>query len=435
MKIWQKENESKQGMPAILEKFTIGRDNEFDLLLAEHDVIGSLAHTKMLAHIGLLTEEELKEVQSGLYNILEDIQNGNFQIEEGVEDIHSQVEFTLTKSIGESGKKIHSGRSRNDQVLLDIKLFLRAEVKDIAEQVKILFDRFIVLSEENKDKLLPGYTHFQMAMPSSFGLWFGAYAESLAEDMDMLATAYRFCNKNPLGSGAGYGSSFPLDREMTTKLLGFETLHYNVIDAQMSRGKTEKWVAVALASVAATMSKFAYDVCLYMSANYGFISFPDNLTTGSSIMPHKKNPDVFELIRGKCNRIQSLPNELTLLTNNLPSGYHRDMQLTKEIIFPGLSDLKACLGACTYMLGYIHLKDNILGDKKYSDIFSVERVNEYVLQGMPFREAYKKVGEEIVSGAFIPPAKLHHSHAGSMGNLCNDKIKEQMDKAMQGIGI
>ncbi len=433
MKIWQKENESKQGMPAILEKFTIGRDNEFDLLLAEHDVIGSLAHTKMLAHIGLLTEEELKQVESGLYNILEDIQNGNFHIEEGVEDIHSQVEFTLTKQIGESGKKIHSGRSRNDQVLLDIKLFLRSEVKDIAGQVKTLFDRFIVLSEENKDKLLPGYTHFQMAMPSSFGLWFGAYAESLAEDMDMLATAYRFCNKNPLGSGAGYGSSFPLDREMTTKLLGFETLHYNVIDAQMSRGKTEKWVAVAIAAVAATMSKFAYDVCLYMSANYGFISFPDNLTTGSSIMPHKKNPDVFELIRGKCNRIQSLPNELTLLTNNLPSGYHRDMQLTKEIIFPGLSDLKACLEACTYMLGYIHLKDNILGDKKYSDIFSVERVNEYVLQGMPFREAYKKVGEEIASGAFTPPSKLNHTHAGSMGNLCNDKIKEQMDKAMQDI--
>ena len=433
MKIWEKENSAKQGMPALLEKFTIGRDNEFDLLLAEHDVIGSLAHTKMLAHIGLLTEEELSQVQGGLYKILEEIQAGNFVIEDGVEDIHSQVEFTLTKLLGEGGKKIHSGRSRNDQVLLDIKLFLRAELKDIAGQVKMLFDRLIVLSEENKDKLLPGYTHFQMAMPSSFGLWFGAYAESLAEDMEMVATAYRFCNKNPLGSGAGYGSSFPLDREMTTKLLGFESLHYNVINAQMSRGKTEKWVATALSAVAATLSKFSYDVCLYMSANFGFIGFPDNLTTGSSIMPHKKNPDVFELIRGKCNRIQSLPNELTLLTNNLPSGYHRDMQLTKEIIFPGLAELKNCLEACTYMLQHIHVKDNILADKKYSDIFSVERVNEYVLQGMPFREAYKKVGEEIANGTFTPPSTLNHTHAGSIGNLCNDKVQEQMERVMKGI--
>ena len=433
MKIWQKGNEEKESMPAFLEKFTIGKDAEFDLLLAEHDVTGSLAHTKMLAHIGLLTQEELVQIQDGLNDILKEIRSGNFKIENGIEDIHSQVEFTLTKRIGETGKKIHSGRSRNDQVLLDIKLYLRSEIKNISYSVKELFDTLIALSDTNKDNLLPGYTHFQMAMPSSFGLWFGAYAESLSEDMEMLATAYGLCNKNPLGSGAGYGSSFPLDREMVTSLLGFESMHYNVINAQMSRGKTEKWVATGLAAIAATLSKLSYDVCLYMSADFGFITFPDHLTTGSSIMPHKKNPDVFELIRGKCNRIQSLPNELTLLINNLPSGYHRDLQLTKEIIFPGIQEMKDCLEACTYMLKNIQVKKDILKDEKYSHIFSVEKVNEYVLKGESFREAYKKVGEEIAAGKFTAPANIHHTHEGSIGNLCSDKIAERMEKVMKKI--
>ena len=431
MKIWEKNTDNTSKMPEFLEAFTIGKDQEFDLNLAEHDVIGSLAHAEMLAKIELLSAEELHAIKSALNNILLLIKAGKFQIEKGVEDVHSQIEFMLTERIGEAGKKIHSGRSRNDQVLLDIKLFLRSELKVIANLVETLFNVFIDLSEKHKQQLLPGYTHFQMAMPSSFGLWFGAYAESLTEDMHQLLAAYSLCNKNPLGSGAGYGSSFPLDRALVSELLGFETTHYNVINAQMSRGKTEKWVAISLAAFAATLSRFSYDVCLYMSANYGFIHFPDHLTTGSSIMPHKKNPDIFELIRAKCNRIQSLPNELTLLINNLPSGYHRDMQLTKEILFPGIKELKDCLEACIYVIPQIMVEQDLLTDIKYKDLFSVEKVNQYVLSGISFRDAYKKVAEELGNGTFTPPLELHHTHLGSIGNLANDQIKTQMQEVIK----
>jgi argininosuccinate lyase len=384
----------------------------------------------MLASTGLLTMDELGQIQTGLHEILAEIKSGSFIIEEEVEDIHSQVELSLTQRIGEAGKKIHSGRSRNDQVLLDIKLYLRAEIEAIATQTQTLFELLLQLSEENKDKLMPGYTHMQVAMPSSFGLWFGAYAENLAEDMQMLLAAYRLCNKNPLGSGAGFGSSFPLDREMTTQLLGFGDMHYNVINAQMSRGKTEKWVATGMAAIAATLSKFAYDMVLYMGGDFSFISFPDALTTGSSIMPHKKNPDVFELIRAKCNRLQAVPNELALLTNNLPSGYHRDFQLSKECLFPAIAEMKACLELSIFMLSHIQVRDHLLDQKKYSTLFSVEKVNQYVFEGLPFREAYKKVAEEIASGTFEAPSTLNHTHAGSIGNLCNDEIRKQMDKVI-----
>lgn len=437
MKIWQKgpSPTTQSGFPPLLEKFTIGNDNAYDMLMAEHDVLGSLAHVKMLAHIGLVSQAELVEMTTGLEGILAEIRQGQFSISEGVEDIHSQVEFLLTQRIGESGKKIHTGRSRNDQVLLDIKLFLRTETKQIANLAFQLFETLQSLSEQHKESLLPGYTHFQMAMPSSFGLWFGAYAESLAEDMEMLATAYQFCNKNPLGSGAGYGSSFPLNREMVSELLGFDELHYNVVNAQMSRGKTEKWVAIAIAALAATLSRFAYDVCLYTSANYGFVSFPDNLTTGSSIMPHKRNPDVFELIRAKCNLLQAIPNEITLLCNNLPSGYHRDMQLTKECLFPALTTLKDCLEVCNFMLGHIGINPNIMNGNEYNVLFSVERVNELVLQGIPFRDAYVMVGNEIANNTVPAQTKLNHSHTGSMGNLANQAIKGMMLKAMERMGI
>jgi argininosuccinate lyase len=432
MKLWQKETDLEK-LPAFLEEFTIGSDKEFDLLLAKYDVEGSLAHAKMLASIGLLSREEVKDLEEALHNILQTIEKGRFSIDEGVEDVHSQIELLLTRKLGETGKKIHSGRSRNDQVLLDIKLFLRTELKEIAKAVKQLFEGLLTLSEQHKDKLMPGYTHFQVAMPSSFGLWFSAYAESLAEDMGMLTAAYALCNKNPLGSAAGYGSSFPLDREMVTKSLGFKQEHINVINAQMSRGKTEKWVSVALSAIAATLSKLSYDIILYSSANYGFISFPDSLTTGSSIMPHKKNPDVFELIRARCNRIQSLPNELTILTNNLPSGYHRDMQLTKEILFPALKTMKSCLAAADFMLTHIQINPDILADEKYDYLFSVEKVNEYVLQGVPFREAYKKVAEEIKLGIFEPPKEVLHTHKGSIGSLCLDEIREMFEKAMTSL--
>ncbi|KAB2913324.1 MAG: argininosuccinate lyase [Bacteroidetes bacterium] len=425
MKLWQKDTQQTADW---IETFTVGRDREFDLLLAEHDVLGSIAHTSMLQSIGLLTEVELNSILKGLHAILDEIRNGTFTIDASAEDIHSQIELLLTQRIGENGKKIHSGRSRNDQVLLDLKLYLRAELKHVSQEVKALFDTLIHLSETHKSKLLPGYTHLQLAMPSSFGLWFGAYAESLVDDMEMVQAAYNICNKNPLGSGAGYGSSFPLDRELTTKLLGFETLNYNVVYAQMTRGKSEKAVATALASVAATLSKFAYDVCLYMNQNFGFIRFPDELTTGSSIMPHKKNPDVFELIRAKCNRIQAVPNELTLLINNLPSGYHRDMQITKEALFPAITELLNCLTTCRLMLQHIVIKDDILTDEKYIHLFSVERVNELVLQGTPFRDAYKQEGKEIEEGSFKAPTQLNHTHAGSMGNLCNDEIEREMGK-------
>ncbi len=423
MKLWQKENNKSS---ELIEKFTVGKDNELDLVLAEFDVLGSIAHTHMLESIGLLTKKELFSIHTELKNILNEIKKGKFKIDAGVEDIHSQIELMLTKRIGEAGKKIHSGRSRNDQVLVDIKLYIRYELKEIVKQVSNLFDQLLKLSEQHKNKLLPGYTHFQIAMPSSFGLWFGAYAESLTDDMELLVAAYNVANKNPLGSGAGYGSSFPLNRSMTTKLLEFETMNHNVVYAQMTRGKTEKVAAVAMASVAATLSKLAYDVCLYMNQNFGFITFPDNLTTGSSIMPHKKNPDVFELIRAKCNKLQALPNELTLLINNLPSGYHRDMQLTKESLFPAIAELKNCLLTTEFMLQHIKVKDDILKDEKYKHLYSVEVVNAEVLSGVPFREAYKKVGNAIEKGNFKVPSKINHTHEGSIGNLCNDSIKKEM---------
>lgn len=425
MKLWQKEQTNTSDK---IEAFTVGRDKEFDLLLAQYDVEGSLAHTQMLYSIGLLEAEELAQIHTALKTILSTIHSGSFKLDPDVEDVHSQIELMLTKEIGEVGKKIHSGRSRNDQVLVDVKLYLRAEVKKLANQVNSLFTQLLELSGQHKSKLLPGYTHFQLAMPSSFGLWFAAYAESLADDMEFIEAAYNVCNKNPLGSGAGYGSSFPLNRSMTTELLQFESMNVNVVYAQMTRGKSEKSVAIALSAVAATLSKLAYDVCLYMNQNFAFISFPDQLTTGSSIMPHKKNPDVFELIRAKCNRIQAVPNELTLLTNNLPSGYHRDMQLTKEVLFPAIEELYSCIDMTGFMLQHIIIKNSILEDEKYAHLFSVERVNELVLNGTPFRDAYKIVGEEIETGAFKAGIQLAHTHEGSIGNLCNEKIAEQMKR-------
>lgn len=427
MKLWQKNQEGTSSETArIIEQFTVGRDREFDILLAKHDVIGSVAHAQMLHHIGLLSADEWQQIDRELKQIEQEIANGKFSIEPGVEDVHSQIELMLTRRIGEAGKKIHSGRSRNDQVLLDIKLFLRSEMLVIAKQVNELFNLLLKLADEHKQKLLPGYTHFQLAMPSSFGLWFSAYAESLSDDLEWLLAAYRICNKNPLGSGAGYGSSFPLDRELTTRLLGFEALNYNVVYAQMTRGKTEKSLAQALAAIAASLAKLAADVCLYMNQQFGFISFPDELTTGSSIMPHKKNPDVFELIRAKCNRIQALPNEFTILLANLPSGYHRDLQLTKEMLFPALGDMQACIQMTGFMLEHIQVEANILDDERYVQLFSVERVNELVLNGVPFRDAYKIVAEEVQSRKLQKPPVLQHTHAGSIGNLCLENIQERM---------
>ncbi|MFA7380108.1 MAG: argininosuccinate lyase [Bacteroidia bacterium] len=428
MKIWQKEGNIISSTTALINDFTVGKDREFDLQLAEFDVLGSLAHTQMLQQAGLLSETELSLIHQELNSILTEIKSGAFEINEEAEDIHSQMEWMLTQRIGEAGKKIHSGRSRNDQVLLDVKLYLRSELKSISRLVMELFNVLQHLSETHRDKLFPGYTHMQVAMPSSFGLWFGAYAESLTDDMEMVEAAYRICNKNPLGSGAGYGSSFPLNRELTTDLLGFEQMNYNVVYAQMTRGKSEKSVAVALSTVAATLSKLAYDMCLYMSQNFGFISFPEELTTGSSIMPHKKNPDVLELVRAKCNRIQSVPNEVTLLINNLPSGYHRDLQLTKEILFPAIEELKSCLRITAFALSNIHVESDLLKDERYRHIFSVERVNELVLKGTSFRDAYKQVGAEIASGTFIASKELLHTHEGSMGNLCTEEIKRSMLK-------
>ncbi len=388
-KLWSKEGTATS---ALVERFTVGRDKEFDVLLAQYDVLGSLAHTEMLEAVGLLSKEDLVLIREGLQQILGEIRAGSFGIDKDVEDVHSQVEGLLTQRIGEAGKKIHSGRSRNDQVAVDIKLYLRAQVLAIKEEVSLLFQQLTGLSEKYKDKLLPGYTHLQIAMPSSFGLWFGAYAESLVDDLEMLAAAYQVVNKNPLGSGAGFGSSFPLDREMTTRLLGFRTLNYNSVYAQMSRGKAEKIVATGLASVAGTIGRLAMDCSLYINQNFGFISFPPELTTGSSIMPHKKNPDVFELIRAKCNRIQSTPNELSLLLANLPSGYHRDLQLTKEILFPAIDEGLTCLQMTRLMLDHVEVRDNILSDEKYKYLFSVEAVNRLVNEGVPFREAYRQVG-------------------------------------------
>ncbi|MDE6341660.1 MAG: argininosuccinate lyase [Muribaculaceae bacterium] len=430
MKLWNKGFEPDKN----IEQFTVGRDRELDLRLARYDVQGSMAHISMLESIGLLTKDELDTLLPALQQIAEEIERGEFTIEEGVEDVHSQVEFMLTGRLGDVGKKIHSGRSRNDQVLVDLKLFFRDELKEIAASVKQLFDRLIELSDKHKDRLMPGYTHLQVAMPSSFGLWFGAYAESLTDDVQMLTAAYNIANQNPLGSAAGYGSSFPLDREMTTGLLGFEWPHYNVVAAQMSRGKTEKAVAAAIAAVASTLGHLAMDVCLWMCNNFAFVSFPDELTTGSSIMPHKKNPDVFEIMRGKCNRLQAIQNEVALLTANLPLGYNRDLQLLKDILFPATSELKECLDMATYMLGEIRIKDNILDDPRYDYIFTVEDVNRLVLQGMPFRDAYRKIGMDVQEGKYNPNREVHHTHLGSLGNLANDRIKEKMDTILKHFG-
>jgi argininosuccinate lyase len=431
MKLWQKDKTSLKEV----EKFTVGKDQEMDMYLAKYDILGSLAHIIMLESIGLLKPEELKVLSAELKNIYSRIESGEFKMEKGVEDIHSQVELELTKKRGDVGKKIHSGRSRNDQVLVDIKLFLRAEIKDVVKEVKSLFDLLIQQSEQYKDHLLPGYTHLQLAMPSSFGLWFGAYAESLVDDVITLQAAYRIVNKNPLGSGAGYGSSFPLNRKMTTELLGFEELNYNVVYAQMGRGKTERIVASALSNLAATLARLSMDACLFLNQNFGFISFPDELTTGSSIMPHKKNPDVFELIRARCNQWQALPNEIALSTANLPSGYHRDLQLLKEILFPAIQHLKDCLCMAHLMLSNILVKENILADDKYKFLFSVEEVNKLVLSGMPFRDAYKKVGLDIEQGNYHPATTVQHTHVGSIGNLCLEDITRSMTNATAGFNF
>ena len=426
MKLWQKDtNVNKE-----IERFTVGRDREMDLLLAESDVMGSMAHITMLESIHLLEKEELNLLLAELRNIHAEIKKGTFTIEEGVEDVHSQVELLLTKRLGEVGKKIHSGRSRNDQVLVDLKLYIRDAIEHTVGGVSQLFNLFISLSEKHKAALIPGYTHLQVAMPSSFGLWFGAYAESLVDDLTVLQAAYKVANKNPLGSGAGYGSSFPLNRTLTTKLLGFDDLNYNVVYAQMGRGKTEQLVAAALASIAATLAKMAMDVCLYNSQNFAFLAFPDELTTGSSIMPHKKNPDVFELIRSKCNKIKALPNEIFMMTTNLPSGYHRDLQLIKENFLPAFNDLNDCLNIAHYMFENIIIKTGIVEDDKYKYMFSVERVNELVLSGVPFRDAYKQVGAEIDTNAFKANTNIQHSHEGSIGNLCNDNITKAMNEVL-----
>lgn len=422
--LWNKGTEATKEV----EDFTVGNDRKLDIRLSRYDVLGSKAHIKMLASVGILPAEEEKVLQIALDKILGTIAAGKFEIEEGIEDIHSQIELMLTRELGDLGKKIHSGRSRNDQVLVDIKLFLKDEVVTLRDEVMVLFDKLQELSEKYSNVLLPGYTHSQIAMPSSFGLWLGAYAETLADDMAMLKAAYTIVNQNPLGSAAGYGSSFPLDREMTTRLLGFNTLNYNSIAAQMSRGKSEKGVAAATAAIAATLNKLATDCCEYMCANYGFISFPDNLTTGSSIMPHKKNPDVWETIRAKSNRLQSVPNEISLLCTNLPHGYHRDFQLLKDILFPALEDMHACLGMSVLMLENMKVNESILNDSKYDYLFTVEEVNELVMNGMPFRDAYKKVGLEVKEGKFQrgKDVSLKHTHLGSIGNLATAEIKNKM---------
>ncbi|TYP91565.1 argininosuccinate lyase [Sphingobacterium allocomposti] len=423
MKIWQKNID----VDALVETFTVGNDRVLDMQLAAADVLGSLAHTKMLNSIGLLDREDLDAVQQELKLIYREILDGRFIIEDTVEDVHSQIEMLLTQRIGEAGKKIHAGRSRNDQVLVDLKLYFRSEIQRLVSLIEGLFRQLIRLSEANKQVLLPGYTHLQIAMPSSFGLWFGAYAESLVDDLELLKSAWKVCNKNPLGSAAGYGASFPLDRTMTTTLLGFDDLNYNVVYAQMGRGKTERILAQGMSAVAATLAKFAMDVCLYINQNFGFISFPAHLTTGSSIMPHKKNPDVFELVRARCNKIQALPNEIALMTTNLPSGYHRDLQLLKENLFPAFQSLAECLEITTFMLDYIIVKENILDDPKYDYLFSVEVVNNEVLKGVPFREAYRNIGEAIENGTFQPQREVHHTHEGSIGNLCNDQIERMFE--------
>lgn len=414
----------------MIEEYTVGDDRRLDLRLARYDVAGSLAHIAMLEKIGLLTAAEHAALSEGLRQIAAEIEAGQFEIEPGTEDVHSQVELLLTRRLGDAGRKIHSGRSRNDQVLVDLKLFLRDELRQIAGDVSTLFDRLQELSERHKEVLMPGYTHLQIAMPSSFGLWFGAYAETLVDDQRLVAAAWRIADQNPLGSAAGYGSSFPLDREMTTRLMGFGQMHYNVVAAQMSRGKSERAAAAAIAAVAATVGRLAMDVCLMMSQNFGFVSLPDNLTTGSSIMPHKKNPDVFEIMRGRCNRLQSVPNEIALLTANLPAGYHRDMQLLKDILFPAMDEIRRSLGMCDFMLAHLKVNEHILDDPKYDYLFTVEDVNRLTLEGVPFREAYRRVGMAVQEGAYRPTREVHHTHAGSIGNLCTAQIRRKMERVM-----
>ena len=426
MKLWQKDIQSLKSV----EKFTVGNDRELDIYLAPVDVLGSLAHSKMLASIGLLSKEELALLEVELKNIYQLIQKGNFKLDEGVEDIHSQVELMLTQKLGDVGKKIHSARSRNDQVLVDLKLFLRSEIEKLVFSTKAFFDLLIQQSEKHKDDLLPGYTHLQLAMPSSFGLWFGAYAESLVDDLITLQAAFEVVNKNPLGSAAGYGSSFPINRKMTTDLLGFEELNYNVVYAQMGRGKTERIVSSALANIAATLSRLSMDACLYLNQNFSFISFPEELTTGSSIMPHKKNPDVFELIRSHCNRIQALPNEIMLMTTNLPSGYHRDLQLIKEHIIPAFQNLQSCLEMAGLMISNVVVKKDLLKNEQYQYLFSVDEVNKLVLQGVPFRDAYKQIGNDIDKGKFTYSPSPSHTHEGSIGNLQHQQVILMMDKVM-----
>lgn len=427
-KLWEKNFEVNKE----IERFTVGRDREMDMYLAKYDVLGSMAHITMLETIGLLGKDELTRLLAALKDIYASCVSGDFVIEDGVEDVHSQVELMLTRKLGDIGKKIHSGRSRNDQVLVDLKLFIRHEIKEIADLVKALFDELLQKSEQYKEVLMPGYTHLQVAMPSSFGLWFGAYAESLADDMLFLQAAWRMANRNPLGSAAGYGSSFPLNRTMTTELLGFDSMDYNVVYAQMGRGKTERNTAFAMASIAGTLAKMAYDACLFNSQNFSFVKLPKECTTGSSIMPHKKNPDVFELIRAKSNKLQALPMQITLIMNNLPSGYFRDLQIIKEEFLPAFDELKDCLRMAAYIVNRMEVNEHILDDPRYDLMFSVEEVNRLAAQGMPFRDAYKKVGLDVEAGRFTPDKNIHHTHEGSIGNLCNDRIEALMDNIIAG---
>ena len=426
MKLW----DNNKKLNKLIEEFTIGDDKNLDMYLAEFDVLGTLAHIKMLESIKILKKDELNLLEKELKQVYKQIKDNNFQIEDGVEDVHSQIELLLTRKLGDTGKKIHAGRSRNDQVLVDIKLFIRNNIKAIVEKTEFLFDVLIDQSEKYKDIMLPGYTHLQVAMPSSFGLWFGAYAESLTDDLQFLLSSYKINNQNPLGSGAGYGSSFPLNRKITTDLLGFDNMNYNVIYAQMGRGKTEKITATAIAAIAATLSKLATDICLYTSQNFEFVSLPDEFTTGSSIMPHKKNPDVFEILRAKCNKLQTLNNEISFITNNLPSGYFRDLQIIKESLFPAFKCLENCLSIAAYVIARLKINENILDDEKYKYLFSVEEVNKEVLKGVPFREAYLKISASIKDKKYKPGKTVNHTHEGSIGNLCNLEIKEKMSKIL-----
>lgn len=426
-KLWEK----SVLVNAEIDRFTVGKDREMDLYLAKYDILGSMAHVTMLESVGLLTSDEKEILLKEMRSVYAIAQSGDFVIEEGVEDVHSQVELMLTRTLGDIGKKIHSGRSRNDQILVDLKLFTRDKIQELTSYVSEMFDILLSKSEEYKEVLMPGYTHLQIAMPSSFGLWFGAYAESLVDDLVLLQASYKICNRNPLGSAAGYGSSFPLNRQMTTDLLGFDSMNYNVIYAQMGRGKMERSVSFALASIAATLSKLAFDGCMFNSQNFGFIKLPDECTTGSSIMPHKKNPDVFELTRAKCNKIQNLPQQISSIINNLPSGYFRDYQIIKEVFLPAFDELTDCLRMVTYILKELKVNKNILEDERYAPIFSVEEVNRLVLSGVPFRDAYKQVGLSIEAGTFVPDKEIHHTHEGSIGNLCNDKIQGLMQQVLQ----